>query len=69
MTKRIWLPKSETKATVDMRGNVQVWDEMVMELRPVTTPAHPDASEGTPSAQTAPPSDLRSAPAEDRQSP
>lgn len=31
--KEIWLPKSETRVTVDMEGNVNVWDSMVMELK------------------------------------
>lgn len=34
MAKSIWLPKSETKASV-VDGKVTVWDEMVFEQRPV----------------------------------
>lgn len=36
--KNIWLPKSETKVTVDQKGRVNVWDEMVMELKPISSP-------------------------------
>jgi len=35
LKKEIWLPKSETHVTVDATGNVSVWDEMVMELKPL----------------------------------
>jgi len=33
--KEIWLPKSETRVLVDEQGNVRVWDEMTMELKPI----------------------------------
>jgi hypothetical protein len=33
--KQMWLPTTETKVTVDQAGNVNVWDEMTMQLRPV----------------------------------
>lgn len=35
MKKEIWLPKSETRVLVDEKGNVRVWDEMMMELKPI----------------------------------
>jgi hypothetical protein len=37
--KEIWLPKTETRATVDEAGNVRVWDEILMELQPIKTKA------------------------------
>ena len=36
--KEIWVPKTETKVTVDPKGEVYVWDEMVMELRAIQRP-------------------------------
>jgi hypothetical protein len=33
--KEIWLPKCETRVLVDEKGNVRVWDEMMMELKPI----------------------------------
>lgn len=35
MKKEIWLPKSETRVQVDAEGKVTLWDEMVMELKPI----------------------------------
>ena len=35
MSKEIWLPKTETKVTVTEDGTVTVWDEMLMELKPL----------------------------------
>lgn len=33
--KQIWLPKSETKVTVDTDGVLHVWEEMVMSLKTI----------------------------------
>lgn len=35
MKKEIWLPKTETRVVVDGQGNVELWDAMVMELKPI----------------------------------
>lgn len=35
MKKEIWLPKTETRVIVDGKGNVELWDAMVMELKPI----------------------------------
>ena len=34
-TKEIWLPKSETRVTIDDEGNLSMWESMVMELKPL----------------------------------
>lgn len=38
MKKEIWLPKTETRVIVDGKGNVELWDAMVMELKPIKNP-------------------------------
>ena len=35
MKKEIWLPKTETRVIVDDKGNVELWDAMIMELKPI----------------------------------
>lgn len=33
--KEIWLPKSETRVLIDEEGTVRLWEQMVMELKPL----------------------------------
>lgn len=49
MTKSIWVPKSETKASV-VDGKVTVWDEMVFEQKTIQKPgfAKPAETEKKP---------------------
>lgn len=36
--KQIWVPSTETRVTVDDKGRVEVWDEILMELKPIRKP-------------------------------
>lgn len=36
--KEIWIPKSETKVQVTEDGKVTIWQDMMMELKPITRP-------------------------------
>lgn len=55
--KHIWVPTTETKATVDEHGNIQVWDEIIMTLQTIKPPptGFTDHKEPAPEPPAPPP--------------